>query len=170
MPYNNSNELTDKEFYMGVARFLGVTYQTAKKYWEDGFNEFIVRELYFKGSCRIPHLGTFALKHMAEGFSNQKDENGNDVVYKILERDIPYFTPHDTFVNDVNMQGVTKKYRKRLKKGQLTQRDYERQIRAEKIGAFGSMSAERIEKSKENFQELLKKKKEAKADDSNEKS
>lgn len=159
MPYNNSNKITEKEFYTGVSRFLNVTPKTARRYWENGFLEFIIRELFFMGTVCIPHMGTISLKYMPEGVNNQKDKDGKEVIFKVPERDVPYFTPHDTFINDVNMHGVTKKYRKRLKNGQLTQRDYERERRAETLGSFGTMTPERLEASKENFKDLLNKKK-----------
>ena len=58
--------------------------------------------------------------------------------------------------------GVTKAYRKRVRKNQLTAMDYRRQQRAAELGEYGSKAQERIEQSKENFKELLKKKKEKK--------
>lgn len=164
MPYNKTNSITDKEFYSGIARLLDVTPTTVKRYWEEGFNEFIIRELYFRGNCRLPHFGTFSLMHENESVQVQKDANGEEVVYVVPERDKPIFTPHDTLVNDVNMQGVTKKYRRRLKENQLTRRDLERQKRADKLGVFGSIEDQRIEASKAGFQELLKKRREGKED------
>lgn len=159
MPYGNSNAITDKEFYAGVARFLDVKPATIKKYWEDGFNEFIIRELYFRGTCRLPHLGTFVLTHEPESAQVQKDAEGKEVTYYVPERDKPKFIPHDDMINDVNMQGVTKKYRKRMKAGQLTQRDYIRQQRADKLGIFGSLTDQRIEASKADFKEMLEQRK-----------
>ena len=77
-----------------------------------------------------------------------------------MARDIPEFIPHDDMINDINMQGVTKKYRKRLKTGKLSKRDYERQARADALEVAGNMAEHRLEASKEKFQELLKEKKE----------
>lgn len=160
MPYNNTNALTDKEFYAGTARLMDYKASTIRKYWEDGLYEFIVRELFFRGSIRIPHLGTFSLKHLEETYSKQTDANGNPVVYKVPERDIPVFTPHDTFINDVNNMGVTKKFRKRAKAGKLNPADIKRQERADLLGDFGSMSEERQAIAKGNFAEKLAKLKE----------
>ena len=159
MPYGNSNAITDKEFYAGIARFLNVTSATVKKYWVDGIVEFIIRELYYRGTCRVPHLGTFSLIHEPESMQVQKNENGNEVTYVVPERDRPVFTPHDDMINDVNMQGVTKRYRKRAKAGQLNQRDYVRQQRSEKLGIFGSLTDQRIEASKADFKEMLEQRK-----------
>lgn len=164
MPYGNSSKNTDKELYTDIARLLDVSVPTVKRYIVDGFYEAIVRRIYLQRSCTIPNLGTITLVHEPEYYQKQTDENGNEVVYKIPARDKPVFTPHDTFINDVNYMGVTKAYRKRAKKNQLTAMDYRRQQRAAELGEFGSKAQEQIEKSKENFKELLKKKKEAKAD------
>lgn len=159
MPYVNSNAITDKEFYSGVARLLDVTPSTVKRYWEDGFNEFIIRELYFRGTCRLPHFGTFSLQHTPEEVQIQKDENGEEVTYFVPERDKPIFTAHDDMINDVNMQGVTKKYRKRVKNNQLTYRDIARQERAKKLGVFGSIAEDRVNASKASFKEMLEQRK-----------
>ena len=138
MPYGNSDKNTGKELYTDIARILDVSIQTVKRYIIDGFYEAVVRRLYLQRSCTIPNLD------------------------KVPARDKPVFTPHDTFINDVNYMGVTKAYRKRVRKNQLTAMDYRRQQRAAELGEYGSKAQERIEQSKENFKELLKKKKEKK--------
>ena len=89
----------------------------------------------------------------------QKGPNGEEVVYRVPARDKPIFTPHDTFINDVNCLGVTKAYRKRAKKNQLTAMDYRRQQRAAELGNYGSMTEERIDSAKQDFKELLAQKK-----------
>ena len=58
------------------------------------------------------------------------------------------------------MQGVTKQYRKRLKAGKLSKRDYERQVRAEILNVDGNLTEKRLEASKQKFNEMLKEKKE----------
>ena len=162
MPYNNTNALTDKEFYAGIARLMDNKPTTVRKYWEDGIYEFIVRELFFRGSIRIPHIGTISLKHLEKTYSRQTDVNGKPVVYEVPERDIPVFTPHDDFINDVNNMGVTKRFRKRAKAGKLNPADIRRQERADLLGDFGSLSEERQAIAKENFAEKLAKMKEEK--------
>ena len=62
-------------------------------------------------------------------------------------------------INDVNMQGVTKKYRKRVKNNQLTYRDIARQERAKKLGVFGSIAEDRVNASKASFKEMLEQRK-----------
>ena len=154
--------LTDKEFYMGVSRFVDTKPETIRMYWE-AFYEFIVRELFFKGKCRLPLFGNFDTVYYEEQIQRQK-VNEEVRLYKVPERIIPRFEPHDEMINDVNMQGVTKKYRRRLKNGTLTSRDYMRQIRANSVNAKGILSEDQVESAKENFKELLKKKKKEKED------
>ena len=151
--------LTDKEFFTQMARFSDVTSpSTCAKYWYAAC-EVIIRELFYNGTCRVPGLGTFSTRKVGENIQIQKGPNGKEVIYKVPEREVPIFTPHDDMINDINMQGVTKKYRKRLKAGALSQRDYERQVRAEALGVVGSLSEERINASKEKFKKLLEEKK-----------
>lgn len=151
--------LSDKEFFKQMARFSDVTsLETVQKYWYAAC-EVIIRELFYNGTCRVPGLGTFSTRKVGEQIQIQKGKDGKEVVYRVPEREVPIFTPHDDMINDINMQGVTKAYRRRLKSGTLTQRDYERQIRAESLGVFGSLSEERINASKDKFKKLLEEKK-----------
>lgn len=151
--------LTDKEFFTQMARFADVTDpRTCAKYWYAAC-EVIIRELFYNGTCRVPGLGTFSTRKVGEQIQIQKGPEGREVVYRVPEREVPVFTPHDDMINDINMQGVTKQYRKRLKAGTLTQRDYERQVRAEALGVMGSLSEERLEASKKKFKEMLDEKK-----------
>lgn len=159
MPYNrNDTGLTKNEFLKQVCRWAdSSSTQTAAK-WLDAIYEVIVRELYYNGSCRVPELGTFGLEHLDEYYQTQEDKSGKKNIYRVPERDIPTFVPNDEFINDVNMQGVTKKFRKRMKAGKVTRQDYLRQLRAESVDAFGSLQEQRVEQAKENFQKLLKEK------------
>ena len=158
MAWGNTT-LTDKEFFTQMARFADVnSLQTVQKYWYAAC-EVIIRELFYNGTCRVPGLGTFSTRKVGEQIQIQKGPEGREVVYRVPEREVPVFTPHDDMINDINMQGVTKQYRKRLKAGTLTKRDYERQIRAESLGVFGSLSEEPIEATKKKFKEMLDEKK-----------
>ena len=73
----------------------------------------------------------------------------------------PIFTPCDTFINDCNMKGVTKKYRKRAKNKQLTVRDLQRIAKAEAIERLKKVSEETKEAAKIDFADKLKEKIEA---------
>ena len=151
--------LTDKEFFTQMARFADVNnLQTVQKYWYAAC-EVIIRELFYNGTCRVPGLGTFSTRKVGEQVQIQKGPGGKEVIYRVPEREVPIFTPHDDMINDINMQGVTKAYRRRLRAGTLTQRDYERQVRAEALGVVGSLSEERINASKDKFKEMLNEKK-----------
>lgn len=155
----NGAALTDKEFFKQMARFADVTnLETVQKYWYAAC-EVIIRELFYNNTCRTPGLGTFSTRKVGEQIQIQKGPEGKEVVYKVPEREVPIFIPSDDMINDINMQGVTKAYRRRLRAGALTQRDYERQIRAEALGVTGSLSEERIIASKAKFKKILEEKK-----------
>lgn len=159
MEKNTNRELTSKEFYLDACRFAdSKSTVTAKKWWQ-AFVEVIVRQLYFNNSCYVPYLGMFGLKYLPQQTQTQKAPDGDGVVvYEVPERNIPIFSPNDSFVNDVNMIGVTKAFRKRQKKNKLTQRDHLRQQRAEMLGAEGSLSEAHLEAAKARFLETLKEK------------
>ena len=159
MEKNTNRELTSKEFYLDACRFAdSKSTATAKKWWQ-AFVEVIVRQLYFNNSCYVPYLGMFGLKYLPQQTQTQKAPDGDGVVvYEVPERNIPIFSPNDSFVNDVNMIGVTKAFRKRQKKNKLTQRDYLRQQRAEMLGVEGSLSEAHLEAAKARFLETLKEK------------
>lgn len=151
--------LTDKEFYTLMARYAGVTnLATVEKYWKAAV-EVMIREIHINHTCRLPLIGTFNVKEVEENFQLQRGPDGKEKMYKVEARIIPTFIPHDDFVNDVNMFGVTKKARRRIRKGEMTERDYLRQIRAENMGVIGSLSEQRMENSKKKFLEMLQKKK-----------
>lgn len=156
--------ITNKEFFQQACRWKDSTsVQTAASWWA-AFQEVIVRELFYNGTCRVPGLGRFGIEEHEGCYQKQKDEKGREVTYFVPPRVVPIFVPEDDFINDINMQGVTKAYRKRLRAGELTQRDLEREIRADSMAsnaAIKDIIEQRKEQSKENFQELLAKKRKA---------
>lgn len=156
---------TNKEFFKQACRWKDSTsIQTAAEWWS-AFQEVIIREVFYNGCCRVPGLGTFTIKEEESHYTKQRMPNGKEVTYLVPGRIIPIFTPEDDFINDVNMQGVTKKYRKRLKQGALTERDYTRQVRADSLAASAcvdEMVEQRREKAQQEFQKLLKTKRELK--------
>lgn len=157
---------TNKEFFKQACRWKDTTsIQTAAEWWS-AFQEVIIREVFYNGCCRVPGIGTFTIKEEESHYMKQRMPNGKEVTYLVPGRIVPIFTPEDDFINDVNMQGVTKQYRKRLKKGALTERDYTRQIRADSLAASAcvdEMIEQRRESAKKEFQKLLEKKREDKA-------
>ena len=158
--------LTNKEFFKQACRWKDSTsIQTAAEWW-GAFQEVIIREVFYNGSCRVPGLGTFTVTEEPSYYQTQKMPNGKTMTYLVPGRIKPNFTPEDDFINDVNMQGVTKQYRKRLKKGALTERDYTRQVRADSLAASACVDEiieQRRESAKKEFQKLLEKKREDKA-------
>lgn len=157
---------TNKEFFKQACRWKDSTsIQTAAEWWS-AFQEVIIREVFYNGCCRVPGIGTFTIKEEESHYTKQRMPNGKEVTYLVPGRIVPIFTPEDDFINDVNMQGVTKTYRKRLKKGALTERDYIRQVRADSLAASAcvdEMIEQRRESAKKEFQKLLEKKREDKA-------
>ena len=150
---------TDPEFYKEVCRWADSTNtKTAAKWW-NAIYEVIIRELFYNGAVRVPNLGTFVSEHYDEYFQKQIDsETGEEVVYKVPARNVPVFIAHDDCINDVNMQGVTKAYRKRVKSNSLTVRDYEREVRAQAMKVDKFVPQAQVEKAQEEFKKLLKKK------------
>ena len=155
----NGIDITDKEFFIQMARFADVTnLATVQKYWNAAC-EVIIRELFYNGRCRVPVLGTFGVKTM-KGYENSyTTEDGREIFYKVEERIVPTFTPQDQMINDVNRHGVTKAYRKRLKQGRLGVRDFEREARREAIFKENEFAVKREERAKDEFQKLLEEKK-----------
>ena len=152
--------LTDKEFYKEACRYADVTsIATAQKWW-DAFYEVIVRELYFNGTCRLPSIGTFGLREMKETYQTHTNATtGRRVTYKVPERVMPFFTPNDIFIDDVNMTAVTKAARSRLKKGAITEKDYIRQLRSEDINQRGFVTEDHKRQTENEFKKILKEKK-----------
>lgn len=154
-----SSRTSDIELYRLVARELDCTAQTARKY-VDAIVEVIAKEVYLSGTCRVPNLGIFDAQHIEERLQRQVHD-GHLFEYMMPEHIKPIFTPCDTFINDCNMKGVTKLYRKRAKKKQLTARDLERIAKAEVINRLKKVSEETKEAAQADFADKLKEKKEA---------
>ena len=158
--------VTNKEFFKQACRWKdSVSVQTAAE-WLAAFQEVIIREIFYNGVCRVPGLGTFMIKEEESHYQKQRMPNGKEMTYLIPGRITPIFTPEDDFINDINMQGVTRKYRQRLKQGSLSERDYARQIRADSLAASAcvdEMIEQRRETAKKEFQKLLDKKRKDKA-------
>lgn len=155
---------TNKEFFQQVARFKDSQPKTAAEWWA-AIQEVIIRQMFYDGCCRLPGIGLFTIEEEPEKLSKQTLD-GKTVVYRVPARIKPVFHAEDDFINDINMSGVTKKYRKRLKANALTYRDIERQLRADEIGeVVQDMMAERKESAQAEFQELLKQKRDAKKGD-----
>ena len=126
--------LSIQDFYEVAAKMADCKSAKVAKKWWLAFVEVIVSEMYAKGSCRLPYIGIFNSYLIEESKSIQYGKDGNRHEYLVPERILPTFRPVDNFINDINGTGVTKEYRKRLRKGALVQRDYLRILRQEKLG------------------------------------
>lgn len=157
----SSMMITNKEFFQQACRWKDcASTKTAAEWWA-AFQEVIIREIFYNGSCRVPGLGKFIAEERKSSYVKQKDANGKEINYFVPARTVPVFTPEDDFINDINMQGVTKAYRKRLRNKGLIQRDFERELRAEALNATAAveeMAELRKAKSKEDLQKLLESK------------
>ena len=154
-----ASRTSDIELYRLVARELDCTAQTARKY-VDAIVEVIAKEVYLSGTCRVPNLGIFDAQHIDEKIQKQVHD-GEVFEYIMPEHVKPIFTPCDTFINDCNMKGVTKMYRRRAKNKQLTVRDLQRIAKAEAIERLKKVSDETKEAAQVEFAEKLKEKREA---------
>ena len=154
-----ASRTSDIELYRLVARELDCTAQTARKY-VDAIVEVIAKEVYLSGTCRVPNLGVFDAKHIEERIQKQVHD-GELYEFVMPEHVKPVFTPCDNFINDCNMKGVTKLYRRRAKNKQLTVRDLQRIAKAEAIERLKKVSDEMKETAKIDFADKLKEKKEA---------
>ena len=154
-----ASRTSDIELYRLVARELDCTAQTARKY-VDAIVEVIAKEVYLRGTCRVPNLGIFDAQHIDEKIQKQVHD-GEVFEYIMPEHVKPIFTPCDTFINDCNMKGVTKLYRRRAKNKQLTVRDLQMIAKAEANERLKKVSEEAKEAAKIGFADKLKEKKEA---------
>lgn len=159
---NDRTGLTDKEFYEEILRFADSTSITSAKKWYAAVVEVIVRNIYFTNKCNLPLLGKFSVRKVEEKLQTQTAKNGKMVTYVIPERIVPVFTPSDGFIDDVNMKGVTKEYRKRLKNNALTQRDYNRLLLSQDLENQGrkEVTEEKKAEVQSRFRQLLLEKKE----------
>lgn len=157
--------MTNKEFFTQACRWKdSSSVRTAAEWWA-AFQEVIIREIFYNGVCRVPGLGKFIIQEFESSYKKSMNAKGKTVTYYVPARIKPVFIPEDDFINDINMSGVTKSYRKRLKNKKLIQRDFERELRAEALNVDATleeMMIARRKKSKENFQKLLQSKREKK--------
>lgn len=142
----------EKDFFLLAQRMADCKNASVVKWW-NVFYEVILRQLYLAGAVYLPNIGWIELKKREGKVFNRKRQDGTIEVVDVPERNMPIFTPEDDFVNDVNLVGVTKNYRQRVKNGSLTVRDKERERRTQALmGDNFYMS----EKAKEKRSEILR--------------
>lgn len=146
----------DKAFYLEACRFADSKSERAAAKWWTAFMEVIVRHMFYEGEVYVPLLGRFYTKHIPQSTQFHKDPNGGGMVsYVLPEHELPKFAPSDNFINDVNMTGVTREFRKRRKRDLLTERDYLRELRANAICADEFGQKEKAEEAQARFKEKL---------------
>ena len=147
------------EFFTMASRLHDATPATAKIWW-DCFYETILRDLFVSGETYLPKIGHFVLEERKGGVQKQKQKDGTYKYYEVPTIDKPVLYPEDEFIDDVNMMGVTKSYRKRVKKKMTTKRDKEREQRARQYLGIdyeeGEMEEKKqIDESREQFEDFL---------------
>lgn len=152
------------DFFAEAAKWIKVkNIKVVKQYWE-GFLETIVRNMYLYGRCEVPGIGVFVCKHIPEGVRKQHNKDGQEIFYYIPEHDMPHLKPCDDFINDINMDGVTGKYRQRLKNQQLNASDIARVTKKEALAMMKQLGKTIKEGDRTvaltEFEEMLKLKKE----------
>lgn len=125
-------EKDEEEFFNLCARMGNISSIQVKRQWKI-FLEVIIRELYTSGMVRLPYMGYLTLSHHGKKMEKIVDKDGVVSWFNIPERDTPIYKPDDDFINDINMIGVTKSYQNRMRMGELTPRDKERERRAKEL-------------------------------------
>lgn len=164
--------LNKKEFLKQMCRWADSSSTAVADKWWTAAVEVIIRELYFRGVVNLPGIGIIKTQLIKGNVQEQPDPNtGEKIKYLVPERVIPTFKPCDQFLNDINMEGVTKAYRRRKKEDALTYNDYLRELRKEELmGVLVSdnkntftqdelWDSNALEKKKEAFAEKLKERK-----------
>lgn len=156
-------DLTPKEFYERACHLYqgkgSVDWHRAQDWW-NAFVEVMVREIYCRGRVRLPIIGLFETNHIdAKYVQHTNKETGEVNYYYAPEHILPKFKPTDTFIDDINMAGVTQGYKAKLKTGTLSIRDYQRMLRADTIKIFEEGMGARETQTLNNFDDFLEQKK-----------
>lgn len=129
--FPNYKGMGAQEFYKALATWANSYDKARMERYTKALAEVIIRELKFTGEIRVPYIGIFVAQHYKAYDYEYKDENGKIVKAHVAARDLPVFVPCDSLINDVNDKGITKEYKKRVKKGTTNWRDYSRELRHE---------------------------------------
>lgn len=149
-----------RDFYLLASRIADAKPSSATKWWEM-FYEVIVRECYLTGVVYLPNIGYITLKRKKETLRKTVNPDGTVEYNKIPARDYPVVKFDDDFINDINMTGVTKNYRLRLKNGALSVRDKERERRARELLSDNEVENAKAQKRRreelfDEFEERMK--------------
>lgn len=150
-------DLTKTQFIGLVCKYAGANTPVIASKWLDAIIEVIIREVYSTGRCRVPYLGTFNRK-VVSAYVKAADINGRETLTRVPEKYSAYFTPSPDFIDDINMRGLSKKYRERAEKGRFTRRDWLRQVRAAELEIDYSLNKDAISKMQKKFADKIKEK------------
>lgn len=142
----------EKDFFLLAQRMADCKNVSVVKWW-NVFYEVILRQIYLSGAVYLPNIGWIELQKKEGKVFSRKRNDGTIEIVDVPERNMPVFKPEDDFVNDVNLIGVTKNYRQRVKNGALTARDKERERRTQAMLGDNFYASE---KAKEKREEILR--------------
>lgn len=129
--FPNYKGLSKTEFFNALATWANSYDKARMEQYTKALVEVIIRELRFHDEVRVPYLGTFAVQHYEAREYEVKQPDKTKKTVKVPARDLPVFIPSDTLINDINDKGITKEYKKRVRRGTTTWRDYARELRHE---------------------------------------
>lgn len=150
-------DLTKSQFIGLVCKYAGKDTPQVAAQWLDAIIEVIIREVYAVGRCRVPYLGTFNRKVIGAYVKTAK-VNGEETLTRVPEKYSAYFTPSADFIDDINMHGISAKYKKKVALGKFTRRDWLRQVRAAELEIEYTINKDSIEKMQKNFANKIKEK------------
>lgn len=142
----------EKDFFLLAQRLSDSKNISVTKWWNI-FYEVILRQLYISGAVYLPNIGWLELKKKEGKVYTRKKSDGSVEIVDIPARNVPCFKPEDDFINDVNLVGITKNYRQRVKNGALTARDKLREQRTQEMLGDNLYFSD---KAKEKYTEILK--------------
>ena len=149
--------LNDKEFYEATAQWADMYDKKRMERYTKALAEVIIHELRFVGELRVPYIGTFSVQKYKGYEYMSKDFGGKPKKVCVPDRQLPVFVPCDSLINDVNVDYTTKEYKRRDRKGELSWRDYTRELRHELWDAEEEASKTDDTKAKKKAEELHEK-------------
>lgn len=155
--FPNYKGLDEKEFYEALAQWADMYDKRRMERYTKAFAEVIIHELCFAEEVRVPYLGMFTVQKYKGYDYITKDFGGKPKKVHVPSRQMPVFIPCDSLVNDVNNEYVTKEFKRRENRGNLTWRDYTRELRHELWEAEEQDKKYSTDKTKKRVENLHKK-------------
>lgn len=149
--------LSDKEFYEATAQWADMYDKKRMERYTKALAEVVIHELKFVEELRVPYLGMFYLQKYKGYDYETKDFGGKPKKVHVPPRQIPVFVPCDSLINDVNEEFRTKEYKRRESRGDLSWRDYTRELRHELLEAEEDMKENNTQENQDRVNELHEK-------------